>query len=110
MVVQEPPPVGARSKSTWSMPEPASLAEPVSVFVARRYWPGSFWLVVGGVLSTRTFVTAVDVVLLPATSYATMRSWYTPSATPVVFQRIVSNGTDESVPIVAQVVPFAEYS
>ena len=75
IVVHEPPPVGARSKSTWSMPEPESAAEPVSVFVARRYWPGSFWLVVGAVLSMRTFVTGAEAVLLPATSYTTMRSW-----------------------------------
>ena len=57
------------------MPEPESAADPVSVFVARRYWPGSFWLVVGTVLSMRTFGTAADdVVVLPATSRTTMRS------------------------------------
>src|ERR671937_521320 len=39
-----------------------------------------------------------------------MWSWYTPSATPVVFQRIVSNGAALSVPIVAHDVPVAEYS
>jgi len=75
IVVQEPPPVGARWKSTWSIPEPESAAEPVSVLVPRRYWPGSFWLVVGGVLSTRTLVTAADVVVFPATSRTTMWSW-----------------------------------
>ena len=56
------------------MPEPESAADPVSVFVVRRYWPGSFWLVVGTVLSMRTFGTAADVVVLPATSRTTMRS------------------------------------
>ena len=54
--------MGARWKSTWSMPEPPSAADPVSDFVARRYWPGSFWLVVGAVLSMRTFVTAAEIV------------------------------------------------
>jgi hypothetical protein len=33
-----------------------------------------------------------------------------PSVTPVVFQRIVSNGAELRVPIEAQVVPSAEYS
>ena len=75
IVVHEPLPAGARSKSTWSMPEPASAAEPVSVFVARRYGPGSSWLVVGGVLSIRTFVTAADGAEFPAASCETMRSW-----------------------------------
>ena len=56
-------------------PEPESAAEPVSVFVARRYWPGSSWLVVGGVLSMRTLVTVADGALLPATSCTTTRSW-----------------------------------
>jgi hypothetical protein len=37
IVVQEPLPVGARWKSTWSTPEPESAADPVSVFIARRY-------------------------------------------------------------------------
>ena len=75
IVVQEPLPAGARWKSTWSMPEPESAAEPVRVFVARRYRPGSSWLVVGGVLSIRTFVTAADGAELPAASLTTMRSW-----------------------------------
>jgi hypothetical protein len=75
IVVHGPPPVGWRSKSTWSMPEPESAAEPVRVFVARRYGPGSSWLVVGTVLSMRTFVAVVDAVLFPATSWTTTRSW-----------------------------------
>src|SRR5262249_20858821 len=73
MRAPEPLPAGAPWKSTWSTPEPESAAEPSSVFVPRRYWPGSFWLVVGGVLSTRTFVTAAEVAVLPATSRTTMR-------------------------------------
>ena len=74
-VVHDPLPAGADWKSTWSTPEPESAAEPVSVFVARRYCPGSSWLVVGGVLSTRTFVTAADGAELPAPSLTTIRSW-----------------------------------
>ena len=74
IVVQEPLPVGARWKSTWSIPEPPlSAAEPVSVAVRRRYAPGSSWLVVGGVLSMRTFVTAAEAATLPATSVTTIR-------------------------------------
>ena len=76
IVVHAPPPDGARSKSTWSTPEPPlSAAEPVSTFVSLRYAPGSSWLVVGGVLSMRTFVTAAEACTLPATSVTTMRSW-----------------------------------
>jgi hypothetical protein len=36
IVVHEPLPAGARWKSTWSTPEPASAAEPLNVFAARR--------------------------------------------------------------------------
>ena len=75
IVVHEPLPAGAYWKSTWSTPEPESAAEPVSVFVPRRYWPGSSWLVVGGVLSMRTFVTAAEGAELPAASWTTTWSW-----------------------------------
>ena len=75
IVVHEPLPAGARWKSRWSIPEPESAAEPVSVFVPRRYVPGSSWLVVGDVLSILTFVTAADGAELPARSDTTTRSW-----------------------------------
>src|SRR3954453_3944378 len=110
MVVHVPLPAGARWEATWSAPEPESAAEAVSVLVARRFWPGSFWLVVGAVLSMRTFVTALEVVVLPPSSCATMRSVETPSVTPAVFQAMLSNGADETVPIGAQVEAFDEYS
>ena len=71
IVVHVPAPAGERSKSTWSTPDPVSAAEPVSVFVARRNWPGSSWLVVGTVLSTRTSWPTATVVWLPAKSVIT---------------------------------------
>ena len=61
------------SNSTCWTPEPVSLAEPLSVTVARRFAPGSSSAVAGGELSMRRSSTGVDSVRLPALSVTTTR-------------------------------------
>ena len=74
IAVHVPAPAGERWKTTWAMPlPPVSAADPVSVTVARRFAPGSSWVAVGAVLSTRRFETTAELVVLPTLSVATTR-------------------------------------
>src|SRR5205823_3895478 len=59
--------------SVWSMPEPASTPVGVAVPSADGGCAGALLEVAGAVLSTRTFVTALEVVELPALSVAVAR-------------------------------------
>src|SRR5207244_712493 len=65
---------GGAGNCTCATPEPASAAAPVSVIVPRTFAAGSSSEVVGAVLSTRTSVTGLEAVTLPAWSVATTRS------------------------------------
>ena len=67
-------PAGEAWNCTCATPEPASAAAPVSVTVPRTFAAGSSSEVVGAVLSTRTSVTGLEAVTLPAWSVATTRS------------------------------------
>ena len=62
------PPADVYWNATWAIPE-LSEAVPVSEIVPRRFWPGSFWVVAGPLLSTWV-VTAAEVRELPALSVA----------------------------------------
>src|SRR5260370_31210709 len=68
------------------MPDPASLEVELSETVPRTFAAGLDMVTDGGVLSTRTSVTAAEIVELPALSVATTCRSYRPSVSPVVSQ------------------------
>ena len=72
--VQVPAPAGERWIFTLATPEPPSVpvADSATV-VPARYAPGSVMPAVGAVLSTRRFVTTVELVVLATLSVATAR-------------------------------------
>src|SRR5207253_3171514 len=76
---QVPPPLVEYSYATLAIPEafepPGSLVVELRLTAPRRNAPGLVIVALGGVLSTRTLVTAADVVVFPATSRTTMWSW-----------------------------------
>ena len=88
IVVQPPPPCGARWKST-RVVSASELADRPTV--PCRFAPGSASAGVGATLSTVT-VRDEDVVVLPAMSVTTTSSVAWPSPCAVVFQEVVKGG------------------
>ena len=73
MVVHVPAPAGERWIATFATPEPPSVPVASTVTVPRSGVPGSVRPAVGAVLSTRRFVTVVDVAVPPAVFVAIAR-------------------------------------
>src|SRR4051794_40670431 len=97
--------------ATDCMPEPASAAVAAIVAVARMRAPGLVTATpVGARLSTIRAVCTVEPSVLSASSIATERNSYEPSATPVEAQ-LQENGAAASVQAVLHVLaPVARYS
>ncbi len=71
--VQVPAPAGERWIVTFATPDPPSVPVAPTVTVRCRGVPGSVAAAVGAVLSTRRFVTTVELVVLATLSVATAR-------------------------------------